>query len=409
MSQLRHTHDNKVLELFDHLDAPTRPQTPEEVRLRQLIAQHGSPLLVMDAERLRQQYRQLKAALPGVDLFYAVKALPDADAIRILTGQGAGLDLATAGEVDMARAAGVSPRRTIHTHPIKKDSEIKAALRFGTTTFVVDNWNELKKFRPYRNRVGLLLRVRFQSPDAVVDLSRKFGCDPQEAIELMRRAVREGIRIKGLSFHVGSQSGRSDTHVHAIETAVALINQAHREGLGHLKVLDIGGGFPVDYQHKAIDIDAFCAPIRNALISVPSWVRVIAEPGRYLVAPVVTAVATVVGKAERDGRPWYYLDDGVYGSYSGQMFDHADYPVETFREGNERESVLAGPTCDSIDIVKDAITLPELEIGDLIVGRQMGAYTAATATDFNALPRARMVLINDVAEQPSDLVKLAEA
>jgi ornithine decarboxylase len=116
-----------------------------------------------------------------------------------------------------------------------------------------------------------------------------------------------------------------------------------------------------------------------------------------------------VGKAERDGRPWYYLDDGVYGSYSGQMFDHADYPVETFREGNERESVLAGPTCDSIDIVKDAITLPELEIGDLIVGRQMGAYTAATATDFNALPRARMVLINDVAEQPSDLVKLAEA
>lgn len=372
----------------------TLPISEQEANYRQLVTEHGSPLFVVDEACLRQQYRQLSAALPGVELFYAVKALPQSEVITALVDEGACLDIASKGEVGLARSCGIAPRQTIHTHPIKKDGEIRAALRYGTTTFVVDNREELKKFRRYRNRVGLLIRLRFQGESAVVDLSSKFGCSPEEALDLLQLAKRKGIRIKGFSFHVGSQSSRPDSHVTAINTAHALMKQAWALGFDEINLLDIGGGFPVSYLEKAPEIETYCAPIRQALQSLPQRVRIIAEPGRYLVAPAVSVITSVVGKSERDGRPWYYLDDGVYGSWSGKLFDHAAYPIEVFREGEKRESVLAGPTCDSVDVVEQAIMLPELEVGDLVVGYQMGAYTAASATDFNALSRAKVILIN---------------
>jgi ornithine decarboxylase len=126
---------------------------------------------------------------------------------------------------------------------------------------------------------------------------------------------------------------------------------------------------------------------------------VIAEPGRFIAAPAAIAVSSVMGKAKRDGRWWYYLDDGLYGSYSGQMFDHAKYPVSVLREGGElHESVLSGPTCDSIDVIDESIMLPELEMGDLVVGRMMGAYTWASATDFNFFKRAKVVVMNETAD-----------
>jgi ornithine decarboxylase len=125
---------------------------------------------------------------------------------------------------------------------------------------------------------------------------------------------------------------------------------------------------------------------------------VIAEPGRFIAGPAGTAVATVVGRAQRAGRWWYYLDDGLYGSYNGQLYDHALYPISVpGRKGAAHPSVLAGPTCDSIDVVREDIMLPELQLGDLVVGRMMGAYTACSASDFNFIPRARVVALNVLA------------
>lgn len=376
----------------------TLPASEEEARYRQLVEQHGSPLFIVDEAQLRMQFRQLQAALPGVSLYYAVKALPQQVVINALVEEGAGLDLASQREISMAQQSGVMPRNTIHTHPIKKDAEIRAALRFGTTTFVIDNRQELIKFRHYRSRVGVLIRLRFQGESAVVDLSSKFGCETVEAMKLLRLARELGIRIKGFSFHVGSQSSQPDSHVSAIQSAMALMKAAWREGMDELNLLDIGGGFPVNYQHSVVAIEKFCEPIRSAISQLPERVRVIAEPGRYLVAPVVSVVTSVVGKSERDGTPWYYLDDGVYGSWSGKLYDHAHYPIEVFRQGERRVSVLAGPTCDSIDVIEQSIALPELDQGDLVIGRQMGAYTAASATDFNGLPRAEVVVINPLDE-----------
>jgi ornithine decarboxylase len=129
---------------------------------------------------------------------------------------------------------------------------------------------------------------------------------------------------------------------------------------------------------------------------LPEGTRILAEPGRFICGPAGTILTTVMGRAWRDGRWWYYLDDGLYGSFSGQLYDHARYPVAPLRDkpGPRFHSVLAGPTCDSIDVVREDIELPELEAGDVIVGRQMGAYTVASATDFNFFPRARTVVVN---------------
>ena len=363
--------------------------------LEALVARYGSPLLLIDCNVVRDQYRKLHAALPGVDLHYALKPLPDPAVVSALKEVDAYFDLASSGEVDLVRAAGVMAERCIHTHPIKRDSDIRDALRFGVRTFVADNADELGKFVRHRTRVSVLLRVAFRAEDAVCDLSRKFGCEPAAVPALLDLARRLGVRVSGLSFHVGSQTPTPTMHVRAIEACGALIQAGRDAGHDGLTVLDIGGGFPADYLEAVTPIDLFCAPIRAALAALPAGLRILAEPGRYIAAPAGTCVATVIGRAERAGRWWYYLDEGVYGAFSGQLFDHAKYPVTALRDDGTREpAVLAGPTCDSIDVIDDALELPRLEIGDLVVARQMGAYCTAAASDFNFIPRARLVALN---------------
>jgi len=377
------------------------PFTPVEIR--RLIAEYGSPLIIVDCERVRQQYRRLRKALPGVDLHYALKPLPHAAVVSTVVAQGGGLDLATTGEVELVRGLGVDPARCIHTHPIKRDADIRAALDFGLRTLVADNPDEIAKFAAFRGVARLLLRVSFRSPGAVCDLSRKFGCDPEDALALATLAKSLGIDVQGFSFHVGSQAPDAMKHVEAIEACARLLAAARRERLGTLDTLDIGGGFPIDYAQRAPDIGRFCAPIRAALTGLPSRIRLIAEPGRYIAGPAAIGVARVMGRARREGLWWYYLDDGLYGSFSGQLFDHARYPVEALRaapsaaaEGPLLPSVLAGPTCDSIDVIAENLMLPELVAGDLIVGRSMGAYTWASASEFNFFPKARVVSVNDL-------------
>lgn len=371
----------------------------EPPQIRRLVAEFGSPLLIVDCARVRTQYRNLRKALPGVDLHYALKPLPHAAVVQAIVDEGGWLDLATTGEVQLAASLDVDAARCIHTHPIKRERDIRNALEYGITIFVADNPDEVRKFRAYAGRASLLLRVSFRSPGAVCDLSRKFGCDPEQALALARLTAGLGIGLLGFSFHVGSQAADAAKHVEAIEACAALLATARRERLGACNTLDIGGGFPIDYGERATGISRYCAPIRRALARLPKRVRVIAEPGRFIVGPAAIGVATVMGRAQREGHWWYYLDDGIYGSYSGQIYDHAHYPVSTLRSGPLLRSVLAGPTCDGIDVIAEQLMLPRLNIGDLVVGRQMGAYTWATATTFNFFPKATIVMVN---RQPGD-------
>ena len=368
------------------------PSAPAAVHA--LVAQFGSPLLVLDLAIVRQQYAALSAALPGVTLYYALKPLPDLQVVREIAALGGSFDLATTGEVRLVERAGVPAARCIHTHPVKRECDIVEALDFGVTTFVADNADEIAKFVPFRGRARLLLRISVRSPGAVSDLSKKFGCRPEDALGLLLHARSLGVEVAGLSFHVGSQVPSPDMHVAAIRACADLIVAARAQGVP-LAVLDIGGGFAVPYLRPVPPIDVFCAPIRAALATLPADVRVIAEPGRFVVAPAGIAVASVMGRAERNGRMWYYLDDGVYGTFSGRMFESMEYPIAALdRTGPVAPAVLAGPTCDSVDVVAADIELPRLEIGDLVIARVTGAYTAASATDFNFFPRARVVYVN---------------
>ncbi|MEL0639594.1 type III PLP-dependent enzyme [Pseudoalteromonas aliena] len=369
---------------------------PSTNHIEQLAAQFGAPLMVLDCEAVRRQYHALKNALPSVTLHFALKPLPHTAVVRTLLEEGASFDLATSGEVDLVAGEGVPSERTIHTHPIKRDSDIRDALSYGCSVFVVDNINELEKFIAYKAQAEILVRLSFRNKEAFADLSKKFGCSPEMAIEIIAYAQQLGIRIKGLSFHVGSQTASPTKYVDAINACAKVISQVSELGLPALSTLDIGGGFPVPYTADVLPIDVFCAPINTALAQLPETMQVLAEPGRFIVASCVTSVASVMGQSVREGKTWYYLDDGIYGSFSGLMFDEAAYPIDSAKQDGDRfDSVLAGPTCDCIDVIRESIMLPKLNNGDLIISRMMGAYTLATATDFNFFKRAEVVVLNE--------------
>jgi len=370
-----------------------------ERKLRSLVARHGTPLLILDCAQVRKNYRRLRAALPTVRVHYAVKALPESSVLGALHEEGSHFDAASIGELELLREVGVSPSRVMHTHPIKTIAEIRTALGYGCNTFVFDNADELVKFKPFRDRVQLLLRIGFRNADATVDLSKKFGAAPGDVLPLLKQAQRLGLRTLGFSFHVGSQCANSQAHVSAIRTCAELMGAVSAAGLPELRVMDMGGGFPAPYTADVPTIEEFCEPIREAVERLPRHVRVVSEPGRYLVASAGHTASAVVGKASREGSPWYYLDDGIYGSFGAQVFDGIYYPLSVLargsRPGPKAVSHLAGPTCDSGDMVSDGIPLQELHIGDVIVAHVMGAYTCVTANDFNSIKRARIVALDE--------------
>jgi hypothetical protein len=225
------------------------PALAESARLRELVSQHGSPLMVLDCARVRAQYRRLAAALPGVDLHFAIKALPHTAVIATLGGEDSYFDFSSRGELGLLAALGIPANRAINTHPIKQDRDIRESLQYGCETFVVDNAAELAKFAPHRDQVSLLLRIGFRSEDAEVDLAKKFGCAVEDAYPLLDLGKQLGLRIIGLSFHVGSQCGSPRAFVAAINDCRLLIERARLARLADIQVLDIGGGFPVAYAH----------------------------------------------------------------------------------------------------------------------------------------------------------------
>ncbi len=386
-------------EVADKDLATPAPALAETARLRELVSQHGSPLMVLDCDRVRAQYRRLAASLPGVDLHFAIKALPHPAVIATLSAEDSYFDFSSRGELALLAALGVPSDRSIYTHPIKQDRDIRDSLQYGCETFVVDNAAEMAKFAPHRDQVSLLLRIGFRSEDAEVDLAKKFGCAVDDAFPLLDLGKQLGLRIAGLSFHVGSQCGSPRAFVEAINDCGLLIERARLARLADIQVLDIGGGFPVAYATEPAppSIESFCAPIREALAGIPPQIRVTAEPGRFLVAPAMEAIATVIGKARRGDSFWYYLDDGVYGSFNGRVYDPTvRYPLQAVSQssGAHHPSVLAGPTCDSIDIIEEDLWLPELQIGDLLVGSLMGAYTMGSACEFNSIPKTKILVVN---------------
>jgi ornithine decarboxylase len=361
-------------------------------RAKELVAQHGTPTLFLSAGRVRSACRTLARSLPGVTLYYAVKANPLPEMLQIVKSEGCRFDVSTNGEIDIVRGCGVTGAECLHTHPIKRDSDIRYALDFGIDTFIADNAAELAKLAPYRERLKVLVRLSIQNPQCLVNLSAKFGVPPQDAIGLIRAARELGLAVEGLSFHIGSQNENVLKYIEALEYCRDICTMAALEGTV-LHTIDIGGGFPVDYVSPVPPVARFCQPVNEYIERYFANYRVIAEPGRYVAGAAMTLAASVIGKSVRDGVRWYYIDEGLYGSFSGKVYDHVEYPMHVPGKGERHTSTIAGPTCDSFDVVYEKVPLPELEIGDLLLFDSMGAYTTASASTFNGIPTAKVVVV----------------
>ena len=385
------------------MDPFLRSQLREDLRdrcdsegWRALIAQHGTPLLVLDRYRVVEQCRLLTSELTGFRLHYAMKTASHPAVLRAVAAAGCGFDVATRDEIDVLGALGLPVERCINTNPIKKLSDIDYAYLAGIRTFVVDNPIEAQKFSGLPADIEVLVRLAFPNPTAKSDLSTKFGVAPADAELVVKHVLATGVRFGGFSFHVGSQGATAEPYRTALRGTLELITHID-ETLGvPTRIIDIGGGFPVSYRETMPAIDTIAAVVDEELGNRRDEFTLVAEPGRFLAAASMTLLTSVVGSAVRNGRQWLYLDDGVYGSYSNVMTEDVHPPILALREivdsvTGDEPVTLAGPTCDSADVVARDYPMPTLNVGDVVVSPMMGAYTAVTSSRFNGIPATPIV------------------
>nr|VFK18588.1 MAG: ornithine decarboxylase [Candidatus Kentron sp. LPFa] len=361
--------------------------------LTKLVTEHGTPLVVISKRELTENFRHLQAALPGIRLHYAVKANPTPDLLQVLGDAGSGFDIASLGEFNRLSALGIPAKDIIYTNPIKRLSEIESAYKAGVDTFFYDNLSELDKIAEAAPSAQVMLRLSVNNPNCVVDLGAKFGCTHHEAEALLMAALERGLTTRGLCFHVGSQTSIPIPYLEMTVVCRDLFNKMALAG-HPLRTLDIGGGFPVSYKTPMMSPDSFCKPIRETIRGYFPNTEIIAEPGRAICATAALLIMRVIGKSRRQGITWYYLDDGLYGTLSGLVFDKTNYDFQCVGTENPEPCVLAGPTCDSFDIIAKNEFMPRLEVEDMVLVHNVGAYSTAHATRFNDIPQAKILMID---------------
>jgi ornithine decarboxylase len=373
--------------------------------LQHLARKHGTPLLVVDHAELRRNYAAFKRHLPRVQAYYAVKANPDPEIVRTLYKAGGSFDVASMPEFMIVyryiKALPTQQRqdwiwdKIIYAHPIKADATLRELDPYKPLV-TYDNAEEIRKIKKYAPHAGLVLRLKVPNTGAMVELSSKFGAPPGEAVDLILEADKAGLVVEGLSFHVGSQTTNFENYVQAINLAAGIFKEAQARGYAKMNLLDIGGGFPAPYDATVKPFGELARKINAELDRLfPKNIQILAEPGRFMVATACTAVAKIIGKAVRDSKLCYYIDDGVYHTFSGILFDHCQYHLDAFKRGPRQICAVFGPTCDALDVVSMAEELPaNLERGDLLYSKNIGAYSVASSTLFNGFPPAKVVHIN---------------
>ena len=372
-------------------------------QLQTIARKHGTPVVVIDHDIIRKNYAGFKKHLPKVQCYFAVKANPAPEIVRTLYKTGASFDVASLPEFMLVydNIKRLPPKKQqdfiwdkiIYANPTKPKETLLALDKYKPLV-TYDNLNELKKIRQFAPHAGVVLRLRVDNTGSQCELSSKFGCTTGEAVDLIKAAFAMGLVVEGLSFHVGSQCTNFQNFVQALNAAAAVMRESKSRG-HEIKILDIGGGFPAPY-NKHVRPFRELARVINAEIDrlfAPN-IQILAEPGRFLVATAATSVARIIGKAVRDGKPCYYIDDSVYHTFSGIIFDHCQYHLKAFKKGKTDICAVFGQTCDGLDTISQSEELPDLEIEDLVYAENIGAYSNASATWFNGFPPAKVVHIN---------------
>jgi ornithine decarboxylase len=315
--------------------------------IKALAEQHGTPIILFSENEFTRVYKSIQSYLPRVKHHFALKPLPTKECIQLISACDGYLDIASIGELELVKSADPSMvARTVYTHPIKKEADIETAALNGIKTMVAENFTELRKIMKVAPEMNVLLRIAFPNEEARCNLSERYGADEERFERLYAFAHKIGANVIGCSFHVGSQMQRPDEHVNAIRECRRIYNWVYENFGVKFKVLDIGGGFPAKYTKSDMDLEDFCEPIREVLDELfEEEMDIWSEPGRSIAANCHIAVTQVIGKVYKNNRMWYYLDDGVYGTYAGMMYEDINYDLHPTKYSEEEPilSVFAGP------------------------------------------------------------------
>jgi len=373
-------------------------------RIREFLKQRQDtgPCLVLDLDVVRENYLGFATVLPDTRVFYAVKANPAPEILKLLTELGSCFDVASLNETEAVLAAGCTPDRISYGNTIKKESEIAAAERLGITLFAVDCEAEVEKVARVAPGSRVICRIHCDGSGSEWPLSRKFGCEPDYATDILELAHKRGLVPYGISFHVGSQQHNIEAWDRALASTAAIFRDCAERGIS-LSMVNLGGGFPAKYLRKTPKLESYGKAIIRALRkhfgnAIP---ETIIEPGRGLVgsAGVIEAEVVLIAKrSPEDEVRWVYLDIGKFHGLAETIEESIRYPIRTPRDRDEMAPcIIAGPTCDSVDVLyeKNPYPLPvSLAIGDKVLIEATGAYTTTySSVGFNGYPPLRQYVI----------------
>jgi ornithine decarboxylase len=350
---------------------------------------------VVDLDVVRRQYVSLTAALPGTEVFYAVKANPAPEVLSLLIGLGSNFDVASRGEIELCLGLGVDPARLSYGNTVKKERDIAAAYRCGVRLFTVDSQPELDKVLRTVASGTVFVRIVTDGAGADWPLSRKFGCTVGEAGQLLLHAARAGLQV-GVSFHVGSQQRNPGAWDRPLGQVAQLAQRLAAEG-HELAGVNLGGGLPSRHVDPTADIETYSEAIAGSVathLGPRFGGLMMVEPGRYLVGDagvIRTEVVQIVRRASDPGRRWVFLDVGLFNGLTETLDEAIRYRIQAPGDGSSTGSVvLAGPSCDSADVLYETYQyqLPlDLQVGDHLEILGTGAYTSSySSVGFNGFP-----------------------
>ena len=355
-------------------------------------AGYSEPLLVMSEQRLRNNVRRFMQAMPRVRPHYAVKANSNPAILEIFRQEGTCFEIASSAELDALLALGVPAEEVFYSNPIKSPTAVKYAAAKGVRWYSVDSTEELEKIAAIAPQAKLYIRIEVSNEGSSWPLAGKFGASRTGIAAIIATALQYQLNLCGVTFHVGSQCTNINNWLEGIRSAKTIFEQMIAKGFTP-ELLNLGGGYPVQLTPADPTIEDIAAAINDELESLPESIQVMAEPGRYFVGSAGCLVSQVVGVATRDQSRWLYLDTGFYGGLM-ELEQGFALTLVSQRTGAAELWSLAGPTCDSIDVLGKHYLPATMQAEDLVFLPNMGAYSASCACDFNGFPVPKMLLVS---------------
>ena len=353
---------------------------------------YSKPFLLVDSDIIRNKARRFKASMPQVQPHYAVKANPDPRVLKTMIEEGVGFEIASISELDLLLRLGVRAADIYYSNPMKSRAYLEYAAAKGVEWYVFDSVEELRKIASIKADAKLYLRIDTPNIGSDWPLAGKFGSHVAEIKDIINEAAAIKADLAGVTFHVGSQCRNPQNWRVGIERAKKVFADMRQAGLNP-RLLNIGGGYPVRHVKPIPSIEVIGEVVNAAIADLPPNIRVMAEPGRYLVSDAAYFVCRVVGTATRNGKRWMYWDAGVFGGVI-EVTEGLRYEILSDRNGQNIPWAIAGPTCDSVDILMRDEMLPEdIQEGDFIYIPNAGAYTTAYASNFNGFPLPDVVVL----------------